>query len=90
MHVWPFLALVLMAAPCAAAMEATVVTTPPDRGTSGLYVFNRSPLVPNPLAKLPIGAIEPRGWLRGQLTLMADGMVGHLDEVSHFLAADSG
>lgn len=29
---------------------------------------------------LPIGAIEPRGWLRRQLRIQADGLTGHLDE----------
>ena len=67
-----------------------MVKTPPAYGSSDLYVFNRKPLEPNSLAKLPIGCIEPGGWLKGQLTLMASGMVGHLDEVSHFLSADSG
>lgn len=90
MPAWMCLLLLLMAAPCSAAVEAVMVKTPPVGGRSGLYVFNRKPLEPNPLAKLPIGAIEPGGWLKGQLTLMASGMVGHLDEVSHYLSVDSG
>jgi DUF1680 family protein len=47
---------------------------------------NRAPLAPAPLLKLPPGAIEPRGWLRHQLQLQADGFHGHLEEISPFLS----
>lgn len=43
-------------------------------------VFNRAPLAPKPYAELPLGAVEPRGWLRDELQRMAAGMTGHLDE----------
>jgi len=52
------------------------------------YVFNRSPLQPSALVKLPIGAIRPEGWLRHQLELQAEGMMGHLGEISPFLAKE--
>jgi hypothetical protein len=81
---------ILAIALSASASEVKIVKTPPTEGASDLYVFNRPPLLPNPLAKLPIGAIKPGGWLRGQLDLMADGMTGRLDEVSEFLTPQSG
>ncbi|MHC4483322.1 MAG: beta-L-arabinofuranosidase domain-containing protein, partial [Planctomycetota bacterium] len=49
---------------------------------NSFYVSNRPPLAPSPLVKLPIGAITPKGWLRHQLELEAEGMVGHLPELS--------
>ncbi len=49
------------------------------------YVSNREPLLPSPLVKLPIGAIEPRGWMRTQLELQAEGFHGQLLKLSRFL-----
>ncbi len=68
------LALALIVFGCRPAGRMDLPTT-----TTG-YVFNRAPLVENPYATLPIGAIEPEGWMKEQLQRMADGMTGHLDE----------
>jgi DUF1680 family protein len=66
----------------ASADVTRAVASPPiDRSTS-LYPTNRAPLAPSPFVKLPIGAITPKGWLRGQLDLMKGGMTGHLEEIS--------
>jgi DUF1680 family protein len=37
---------------------------------------------------LPVGAVQPRGWLRKQLELQAAGFHGHLTEISSFLKKD--
>ncbi|WP_161604545.1 sulfatase-like hydrolase/transferase [Roseiconus nitratireducens] len=44
------------------------------------YVFNRAPLATKPYSELPLGTIQPQGWLRDELTRMANGMTGHLDQ----------
>ncbi len=62
-----------------------MVDRPDTLRRNDFYVSNREPLEPNPLLKLPIRAIEPRGWLRKQLELEAAGFTGHLTEISRFL-----
>ena len=58
------------------------VSFPTIEGRNDFYVSNREPLLPSPLIKLPIGTIRPKGWLRRQLILMAEGMTGHLPRLS--------
>jgi len=62
-----------------------VVDRPSTEAKNDFYIGNRPPLLPSPLIKLPIGAIEPQGWVRRQLELQADGFHGHLTEISRFL-----
>src|SRR5579883_505479 len=70
------------------ADELEVVSRPPSRAGQGLYTSNRQPLLPSPLIKLPIGSITPKGWLRHQLDLEAQGMTGHLEEISKWCRFD--
>jgi DUF1680 family protein len=89
------MALALAAPQPPAALSAdgetvAVVSVLPTTSRNRYYVGNRPPLAPSPLFKLPIGAIEPKGWLLSQLQLMRDGMTGHLPELSTFLGSDSG
>ncbi len=65
-------------------VAAKVVAAPPATPGTALYTANRQPLTPSPLVKLPIGSIIPKGWLRFQLQLEADGMTGHLEELSQW------
>jgi hypothetical protein len=71
-------------------MKISVLKKIPAAGTNPSYVFNSAPLAPNPLAKLPPGAVKPAGWIKRQLELMANGMTGHLEELSSFLTPDNG
>jgi len=75
-----------------AEMEVKVWTVerPAREKGNEFHVGNRGPLTPSPLMKLPSGNITPKGWLRHQLELMAEGMVGHLPELSKFCKHDSG
>ncbi len=62
-----------------------VVKSPPRAYGNSFYVGNRAPLQPSPFLKLPPGAIAPRGWLRRQLLLDANGLSGRMAEVSDYL-----
>ncbi len=77
------LAAALIAAPSQA--QVTAVDRPDTAATNAFYAGNRPPLLPSPFIKLPVGAIQPQGWVRKQLELQADGFHGHLGEISKFL-----
>ena len=64
--------------------EMKIVQAPPNNAVNSFYVGNRQPLLPNPLIKLPVGTVQPRGWIRHQLELMAKGFTGHLSEISKY------
>ena len=51
---------------------------------------NRPPLSSNAFYLLPLGAIQPRGWLRRQLEIQANGLSGHLDETWADVGPNSG
>jgi len=54
----------------------------PDKDTMKTsYLQNRAPLLAKPYLELPIGAIQPMGWLKVQLVKMKDGSTGHLDSL---------
>ncbi|MGZ5513848.1 MAG: beta-L-arabinofuranosidase domain-containing protein [Candidatus Aminicenantales bacterium] len=70
--------------------QALTVPVPPSAVPNAHYPSNRAPLAVSPLVKLPVGAVEPRGWLMAQLQLMREGLTGRLAELSRFLGDDSG
>src|SRR5688500_293523 len=72
----------------AAEPGVSIVEKPPTATRNAHYPSTREPLLAVPLVKLPVGAVRPRGWLRKQLELQADGFHGHLTEISRFLKKD--
>lgn len=89
---WIPLLLVMSLLPVAwgsGGMSVSVVELPDPSQPNTHYVGNRPPLKPSPLIELPIGTIRPRGWVRRQLELQADGWHGHLTELSQFLRKEN-
>ncbi|MBO6124569.1 MAG: glycoside hydrolase family 127 protein [Bacteroidaceae bacterium] len=63
----------------------TIVDTPNREATSVNYTNFRAPLQQAPLLKLPVGKVQPKGWLRKYLELQRDGLNGQLGSVSAWL-----
>ena len=53
-------------------------------------VRTRLPLAPGAFELLPLGSIRPRGWLKQQLEIQANGLSGHLDETWADVGPNSG
>ena len=50
------------------------------------YTSNRAPLKRQFAVKLPIGSIQPGGWVKKFLELQRDGLTGNLGEISIWLS----
>jgi hypothetical protein len=76
---------------CSCVTFAALSLVVPLRAERALKaVPNRLPLRPNTFNPIPLGSIEPRGWLRTQLEVQAQGLTGHLGEFWKDVGANSG
>lgn len=66
-----------------------VVDRPEVSQTNRFYVSDRAPLEPSEMIPLPIGSVEPEGWLLEILKRQRDGLSGHLNEISIWLTKDN-
>lgn len=66
---------------CASAAVKNKAKTTTEPTAAIPYVANRAPLVEKQFLSLPIGDIQPKGWMRQQLERQRDGMTGHLDSI---------
>src|SRR5579884_1024582 len=74
--------------PIRAEQNISVVASPDTSRTNSFYVGNEPPLVPLKFLPLPIGSVQPRGWLLETLKRQRDGLCGHLGEISAWLQKD--
>lgn len=65
--------------------SATLMPRPCTQEKNANYVSNQLPLKPQHFIKLPIGSIQPQGWVRRYLELQREGLTGHLGEISAWL-----
>ena len=63
----------------------TTVVERPTVGVSQNYTNFREPLQQVPLLKLPVGQVQPKGWLRVYLERQRDGLCGQLGTISAWL-----
>ena len=85
---WIFLGLSLFALACNGnrlGLSVTSVPRPLTTATNDFYISNRSPLQAVSFIKLPVGSIQPEGWLLKCLELQRSGMTGNLEELSPWL-----
>lgn len=71
--------------PSPTARTVAVVDRPATTSRNAHYVSNQAPLQPEYFIKLPIGSIKPKGWLLETLNRQANGLAGHLGEISIWL-----
>lgn len=64
---------------------ATTVLRPDLTADNSFYPGNRAPLQSANFIKLPMGSIQPEGWILKLLELQKDGLCGHLGEISAWL-----
>ena len=68
-----------------AGQTVTIVDTPDTSHTNYYYISNRQPLEPSKFVELPIGSIEPKGWLLEYLSRQKNGLTGNLGNISAWL-----
>lgn len=69
----------------AGASNSVAIVERPESGQNVNYQGFRAPLQEAPLIKLPVGNVQPSGWLRTYLEKQRDGLNGKLGTVSAWL-----
>jgi uncharacterized protein len=59
-------------------------------GHAGTTSLTSNPIKPGVFALLPLGSVRPKGWLKSQLQIQANGLSGHLDQAWPDVGSTSG
>ncbi len=71
---------------CSSNSNKIEIVDRPDMTQSNInYTSNKAPLLPSAFIKLPVGSIQPGGWVEKYLDLQRNGLTGHLGEISAWL-----
>ncbi len=73
----------------AADVQVTMTVHPDLKQQNDFYLSNKSPLQPVHFIKLPLGSIQPKGWILKLMELQKNGLSGHLGEISAWLEKDN-
>jgi hypothetical protein len=57
-------------------LQVTLLKRPVTTSANKVYPGNKTPLLPLHLIKLPVGSIQPGGWVLKYLELQRDGLTG--------------
>ena len=76
---------VLLACTACSGERFETVDRPDTSTRNAHYVSNLAPLQPQYFIPLPMGSVRPAGWVARQLELQAEGLNGHLGEISIWL-----
>src|SRR5579871_5157605 len=80
----------LLAAGTGAAVLGGTASSQQPEAQPAASTGNGTALASQPLIPLPLGAIQPRGWLQRQLEIQANGLSGYLDEIWPDVGPNSG
>lgn len=74
------------------ASRMILASTPSDAevGKTSSHAQHRTPLYSGAFSLLPLGTVQPQGWLLRQLEIQANGLSGHLDETWSDVGPESG
>lgn len=84
-----FAALAAIQSHAASALRVECVSRPQTTPGNAHYPGNRAPLHPSYFIKLPVGSIQPQGWLRECLLRQRNGLTGNLHKISNFLTKEN-
>jgi hypothetical protein len=70
------------------ADNVLVIDRPETISTNKFYLNNQAPLEPSKFIPLPIGSVQPKGWLLEIMQRQREGLCGHLGEISVWLQKD--